>query len=123
MKCFIHMDKDAVAVCTTCGKAMCPECSAYSNHSGICPECRKVELEEERTSLEAERIGLKEEIFWCVVRAILLFWLLLIPVLINVTKILDCKDEINEIDDRVAILTREIDKLNTALQNKGNPFI
>ena len=56
MKCFVHMDKEAIAVCKVCGKAMCSECSAYSNHSGICPECRKVQLEKERKSLEINMV-------------------------------------------------------------------
>ena len=123
MKCFVHMDKEAIAVCKTCGKAMCAECSAYSNHSGICPECRKVQFEKERNSLMVAKKELKEEIFWCKVKAILLFWLLLIPVIVNVLKILNRKNQIKEIDERISILSKEIDKLEIALQNKGAAFI
>lgn len=51
MKCFIHPDSEAVAVCKRCGKAMCIDCSSYSEHSGICPECRREEFERECTDL------------------------------------------------------------------------
>ena len=47
MKCFIHINDEAVAVCKQCGKAMCGNCSAYTNHSGICPECRRTEFIQE----------------------------------------------------------------------------
>ncbi len=54
MKCFVHLDKEAIAACKTCGKGMCDNCSAYSNHSGICPECRKKEYEEELNDVSSE---------------------------------------------------------------------
>lgn len=46
MKCFIHEDREAIAVCKDCGKAMCRNCSAFTNHSGLCPECRLAELKD-----------------------------------------------------------------------------
>lgn len=39
MKCFIHGDREARAICLICGKAMCIDCSAYTGHSGKCPSC------------------------------------------------------------------------------------
>lgn len=122
MKCFVHINQEAVAVCKKCGKAMCGECSAYSNHRGICPECRRSEFIAERDKLFEERTCLKEEVFWCVVKAIFLFWLLLIPVLVNCIKISNRKKRIAKIDQRVLTLTNEIEKLTKALENKGVAF-
>ena len=51
MNCFIHPAKEASSVCKKCGKAMCINCSAYSNHSGICPACKKEEYEIEQSIL------------------------------------------------------------------------
>lgn len=47
MKCFMHPDVEAIATCKKCGKAMCANCSAYSNHSGICPQCKMEEYQAE----------------------------------------------------------------------------
>lgn len=47
MRCFIHSNLEALVVCKKCGKGMCVDCSAYSNHSGICPECRSDEYKQE----------------------------------------------------------------------------
>lgn len=45
MRCFIHTEREAVAVCLNCGKAMCIDCSALDDHSGRCPNCRMLETE------------------------------------------------------------------------------
>ena len=66
MNCFIHPHKAAVATCKRCGKAMCENCSAYSGHSGICPECRNDEYKRERAALIDER---KSKIRWIVFEA------------------------------------------------------
>ena len=47
MRCFIHNESEAIATCVRCGKAMCAKCSAYNNHNGVCPECRRLEYIEE----------------------------------------------------------------------------
>lgn len=39
MKCFYHVNEDARAVCKKCGKGMCIDCSATSQHKGYCPSC------------------------------------------------------------------------------------
>ena len=44
MRCFIHTNVEAIAACRQCGKGMCENCSAYSGHTGICPECRRNEF-------------------------------------------------------------------------------
>lgn len=48
MKCFVHEDKEAVAVCKECGKAMCSDCSSFGMHSGVCPECLLPMLKDEK---------------------------------------------------------------------------
>lgn len=51
MKCFMHPDVEAIATCKKCGKAMCANCSAYSNHSGICPQCKMEEYQSELNNI------------------------------------------------------------------------
>jgi hypothetical protein len=36
MKCFVHRDSDAVAVCRSCGRALCPECISEVGLSCAC---------------------------------------------------------------------------------------
>jgi hypothetical protein len=36
MKCFTHLQTDAVAVCANCGKALCPSCVTKSDSGKIC---------------------------------------------------------------------------------------
>lgn len=119
MKCFIHWEADAIAACKTCGKGMCADCSAYSGHSGICPECRKEELIHARNFLVEENVDLIFDIvksaLWCV-------FIITIPFkvfrIFRITK----KRKLNA--ERIAILTAEIDRLNNALANRGtNAFI
>ena len=57
MKCFIHGDKEAIAVCKECGKGMCSNCSAYTGHSGICPECTLSSLTAQRYEEARTRTG------------------------------------------------------------------
>lgn len=56
MRCFIHPQTEAIAVCKRCGKAMCDDCSSYSGHSGICPECRLNEFRMEEDLLKKKII-------------------------------------------------------------------
>jgi hypothetical protein len=56
MKCFSHVNEEASGVCKKCGKAMCINCSAYSNHSGVCPACRLKEFEAEYEMNKSEII-------------------------------------------------------------------
>lgn len=55
MKCFMHPDVEAIATCKKCGKAMCANCSAYSNHSGICPQCKMEEYQAELIDINEYR--------------------------------------------------------------------
>ena len=38
MKCYHHPDRDAVAVCTECGRGLCKECASFYAKP-FCPEC------------------------------------------------------------------------------------
>lgn len=114
MRCFIHNDAEAVATCKRCGKAMCAKCSAYSSHSGICPECRKDEFIAERSRLNARTAENKRSIFWNRVK---MFLILPIPVMLYRNH--NLKKENADAEARVAYLTAEIDKLQAALEMRG----
>lgn len=129
MNCFIHPHKAAVATCKKCGKAMCENCSAYSGHSGICPECRNDEYKRERAALIDER---KSKIRWIVFEAVIialvvLFTLLmiieagaamlvfLIAALILVPFIVRNAKRLKAIKERLTFVEGEIAKLDAAL--------
>jgi hypothetical protein len=48
MKCFYHLESEAVAECKSCGKALCMECSMNSLNS-VCQKCEK-SLKEQRSA-------------------------------------------------------------------------
>ena len=129
MNCFIHPHKAAVATCKRCGKAMCENCSAYSGHSGVCPECRNDEYKRERAALIDER---KSKIRWIVFEAVIialvvLFTLLmiieagaamlvfLIAALIPVPFIVRNAKRLKAIKERLTFVEGEIAKLDAAL--------
>ena len=129
MNCFIHPHKAAVATCKKCGKAMCENCSAYSGHSGICPECRNDEYKRERAALIDER---KSKIRWIAFEAVIialvvLFTLLmiievgaamlvfLIAALIPVPFIVRNAKRLKAIKERLTFVEGEIAKLDAAL--------
>lgn len=129
MNCFIHPHKAAVATCKQCGKAMCENCSAYSGHSGICPECRNDAYKRERAALIDER---KSIIRWIVFEAVIialvvLFTLLmiieagaamlvfLIAALILVPFIVRNAKRLKAIKERLTFVEGEIAKLDAAL--------
>ena len=41
MKCYNHHDRDAFAVCTSCGKGLCLECASDKNGRMICKDNQK----------------------------------------------------------------------------------
>ena len=129
MNCFIHPHKAAVATCKRCGKAMCENCSAYSGHSGVCPECRNADYKRERAALIDER---KSKIRWIVFEAVIialvvLFTLLmiieagaamlvfLIAALIPVPFIVRNAKRLKAIKERLTFVEGEIAKLDAAL--------
>lgn len=137
MKCFIHTSQEAISVCKKCGKAMCADCSSYSQHSGICPECRREEFIHERAQLQDNlRSNLRSIVLSCIVIVLsiaLAIWLML-DVLGNfgaLAFVLTVAFAIRvavlfvrrkPMIDRVAFLTGEIDKLTLSL-GKGTGTI
>lgn len=129
MNCFIHPHKAAVATCKRCGKAMCENCSAYSGHSGICPECRNADYKRERAALIDER---KSKIRWIVFEAVIIalvvlftLWMIieagaamlvfLIAALILVPFIVRNAKRLKAIKERLTFVEGEIAKLDAAL--------
>ena len=107
MKCFIHRSEEAVATCKQCGKAMCIDCSAYSEHTGICPECRRKEFIEKRNQLLYQIENLRKERIKAIVFAVLLcIWIIQAVTRTN---------RINELEQQAYMLDTEIQKLNKAL--------
>ena len=126
MKCFIHSAKEAIAACRNCGKGMCSDCSAYSGHSGVCPQCRKKEFEGRVATLSTE----KKEYIWKIVGSVFLaiaiavvaamtvpflFVGLLVPAIFIIVNAV----RINNINADILLLWGEIDKLNKALKQGG----
>ena len=118
MKCFIHLEKEAVAACRQCGKGMCADCSAYSGHTGICPECRlkgfKQEVAQKRAAYDEEH---KQQV-WDVAKAVLLCWLI-IPVFVGLYRFFKHKKAKESLGARIAALNNEIKKLESVLQRRG----
>lgn len=118
MRCFIHNDAEAISVCKRCGKAMCAKCSAYSGHSGVCPECRRDDFIKERNQNNKQIEEIKKEkirnVFW----GILLFWTI-IAIFVNVYRFKKNSKKIQEIEARNEKLTAEIDKLTESLNDRG----
>lgn len=129
MNCFIHPHKAAVATCKRCGKAMCENCSAYSGHSGICPECRNDEYKRERAALIDER---KSKIRWIVFEAVIcalivvltfamvaeegaMVLIVLALALIPVPFIVRNAKRLKAIKERLTFVEGEIAKLDAAL--------
>ncbi len=136
MKCFIHMDTEAVSVCKHCGKAMCINCSSYSQHNGICPECKLDEYIEERNELydalqKNKSSIIKSSVFAVLLAVIAVFlgvkvtvycYALLVGTLAFAIRIAVLVVRRKPINERVEFLTDEIDKLTLALQ-KGSRSI
>ena len=115
MKCFIHGAKEAIAACRNCGKGMCSDCSAYSGHTGVCPQCRKEEFEIERIEKYKETKSLLWRIVGWSVLTVALCWTV-IAVLIGGVKIFNRVRRRKEALNRIDYLNGEIDKLDNALK-------
>lgn len=118
MRCFVHLNKEAIAACRTCGKGMCADCSAYSGHSGVCPQCRKAEFEKEVQSLNQQNRELSGEIFWSVLLAILLCWTI-IGLIWNIVAVIIKANQKNSNATRISTLKEEIARLDKILINRG----
>ena len=129
MNCFIHPHKAAVATCKRCGKAMCENCSAYSGHSGECPECRNADYKRERAALIDERKSkIRRIVFEAVIIALVVLftlWMIieagaamlvfLIAALILVPFIVRNAKRLKAIKERLTFVEGEIAKLDAAL--------
>ena len=118
MRCFVHLNKEAIAACRTCGKGMCADCSAYSGHSGICPQCRKAEFEKEVQSLHQQNRELSGEIFGSVLLAILLCWTV-IGLIWNIVAVIIKANKKSSNTTRISNLEQEIARLDKILVNRG----
>ena len=118
MKCFIHMNQDAVATCKKCGKAMCVNCSAYSGHSGICPECRVAEFKEERSKNGARISSLKSEMGFGLFLSIIGI-VLIVPFFIGLYRYFGRKNECLVLEARNRTLDGEINRLESVLSKRG----
>ena len=118
MKCFIHFNQEAIAACRKCGKGMCSSCSAYSGHTGVCPECRKNEFVEERLKRLNQISSLKWEIFKSAFLTVL-FAITIIGGIVYGVKWHKNKVALQENEDRIAYLSKEIAKLDKAISNRS----
>ena len=118
MKCFIHEQQEAIAVCEKCGKGMCGECSAYSAHSGICPECRRKDFIEEKKAKYNLLGCVKSDIRWNTFKMIALSWTVIGLFYFLYQRSVSIKEK-NELETRINWLDKEISRLGKALGNKG----
>lgn len=118
MRCFIHNEAEAISVCKKCGKAMCERCSAYSGHSGVCPECRKKEFEQKRRFLIEEKKSLLWSAIGSIILAVLLCWTIIGLIFFGIKAFLNFRKR-TEIECEIASLTIEINKLEKALENRS----
>ena len=122
MKCFIHGAKEAVAACKQCGKGMCSNCSAYSGHTGICPQCRKEAFLTEIIQLKDKdkewgKVVAKR---WCL--TILFSWTI-IGLFYGIYKISVGKSEHEDVIKRITFLQGEVLKLENAMIAHGEGVI
>lgn len=124
MKCFIHGDREAIAVCKRCGKGMCSNCSAYTAHSGICPECRLSSLEASRYDEARTRTGaIVCSVIMTIIAIIFLFvdGLALIAIApaivigICVIRTIVISKRINALDDEIGKLRRALNQGTAAI--------
>ncbi len=128
MKCFVHPKKEAIAVCKKCGKAMCDNCSSYSKHSGICPECRCEEfIIEKENKIKAKERALIIASLYIILAIIIslvviaLKILILLPIaviLFSILVLLQFKER-KALIERINILSKEIKRLKTIIKNTG----
>ena len=122
MKCFVHFNQEAIAACRTCGKGMCASCSAYSNHSVVCPYCLKKEFEKEVTSLNYQNKQLKWGIFTSAALTFLLCWTVVFGFWFGY-KWYKNHAELKNNENRIAYLLGEISKLENARRNRSTSNI
>ena len=118
MRCFIHNEAEAIATCKRCGKAMCAQCSAYSNHSGVCPECRRDDFIDEVKHNENQIKEYKRDRILNIVWAVLLCWTI-IAIPYNLFMFFKNCKEIEKLEERNTKLNVEIERLTESLNDRG----
>ena len=118
MRCFIHNEAEAIATCKRCGKAMCAQCSAYSNHSGVCPECRRDDFIDEVKHNENQIKEYKRDRIFNIVWAVLLCWTI-IAIPYNLFMFFKNGKEIEKLEERNTKLNVEIERLTESLNDRG----
>ena len=121
MRCFIHNDVEAIAACRRCGKGMCSNCSAYSGHTGICPECRRNDFIEEARSKRQRVAQLQKDIKWNIAKTVLLFWTLYF-LFAGIYEHRKMKKELEALETRIETLDKEIKRLGDYMHTNGQEF-
>lgn len=121
MRCFIHTDVEAIAACRKCGKGMCSNCSAYSGHTGICPECRRNEFILEAATKRNRVVALEKEIKWNIAKTVLLFWTLYF-LFAGIYEHSKMKKELETLNQRIDVLDKEIIRLGNYMHTDGKEF-
>ena len=121
MRCFIHTDVEAIAACRKCGKGMCSNCSAYSGHTGICPECRRNEFILEAAQKRERITVLENDIKWNIAKTVLLFWTLYF-LFAGIYRHNQMKKELESLQERVNLLDKEIKRLGEYMHTDGKEF-
>ncbi len=110
MKCFVHANVEAMGVCKTCGKGMCAECSAYSGHTGICPECR---LEEFKKELPRKKQNKKDCIWDIIIHSLMCI------ILVGIPRLIEDIQELKTLNERIEVLEKEITRLENVNSRNG----
>ena len=101
---------------------MCENCSAYSGHTGICPECRRNEFIAEVNTKQARVEELDSKIIWNIVKTVLLCWTIVF-LFVGIYRHCKMKDEIAELKARIEKLNAEITRLSRFIQTHGKEFV
>ena len=78
MKCFYHTNKDAVGMCSQCGKACCRDCIEDIGGALLCKDCITVAVKEVDEERELENRRARRSITWSWVITVI-FSLFLVP--------------------------------------------
>lgn len=62
MKCDKHPEKDAVAVCISCGKRICQECDFTYDNKHYCEDCKDNPVKEKEIQISAQKKSLQSKI-------------------------------------------------------------
>ncbi len=121
MRCFIHTNIEAIAACRRCGKGMCENCSAYSGHTGICPECRREDFIKEVAQIKTQAEELSKKITYNIVKTVFLFWTIVF-IFVGIYRHSTMKEQKAKMENRIDVLEKEIEKLSQYVKTNGKEF-